>query len=300
MNSLIDLLQQEILIIPDINGDGLAHRETPRPPLDWLHHWLQTTCGAPDTPQVPPEACAVTTPLVLSAWRHMLISHPHRSLVHFFLQGIATGFKVGYDYTSTALKSAKRNMNSASEHMEVVTQYLASEMSEGRVVGPFPPHMVPNTHISRFGVIPKSHQPNKWRLIVDLSHPKGKSVNDGIRKDLCSMSYISVDDAIRQIITLGQGTLLAKIDIKSAFRLICVHPADRHLLAMEWQSTVYIDTCLPFGLRYAPKLFNILADLLEWILLNQGVTFLMHYLDDFPNHGGARNISLPTQPALAH
>ena len=98
MNSLIDLLQQEILIIPDINGDGLAHRETPRSPLDWLHHWLQTTCRAPDTPQVPPEACVVTTPLALSAWCHMLISHPHRSLVHFFLQGIATGFKVGYDY----------------------------------------------------------------------------------------------------------------------------------------------------------------------------------------------------------
>ena len=173
-------------------------------------------------------------------------------------------------------------MNSASEHMEVVTQYLASEMSEGRVVGPFPPDMVPNTHVSRFGVIPKS---NKWRLIVDLSHPKGKSVNDGIRKDLCSMSYISVDDAIQQIVTLGQGTLLAKIDIKSAFRLIPVHPADRHLLAMEWQGTVYIDTCLPFGLRSAPKLFNVLADLLEWILLNQGVTFLMHYLDDFLTMG---------------
>ena len=99
------------------------------------------------------------------------------------------------------------------------------------------------------------------------------------------MSYISVDDAIRQIITLGQGTLLTKIDIKSAYRLVPVHPADRHLLAMEWQGAIYIDTCLPFGLRSAPKLFNVLADLLEWILLNQGVTFLLHYLDDFLTMG---------------
>lgn len=43
----------------------------------------------------------------------------------------------------------------------------------------------------------------------------------------------------------------------------------------------YIDTWLPFGLHSAPKLFNVLADLLEWILLNQGVTFLLHYLNDF-------------------
>jgi len=76
-------------------------------------------------------------------------------------------------------------------------------------------------------------------------------------------------DAIRQIIMLDPGTMLAKIDIQSAFRLILVHPADRHLLTMEWKGSIYIDTCLPFGLCSAPKLFNILADLLEWILVNQ-------------------------------
>ena len=34
--------------------------------------------------------------------------------------------------------------------------------------------------MSRFGVISKPHQPGKWRLITDLSSPKGASVNDGI------------------------------------------------------------------------------------------------------------------------
>ena len=100
------------------------------------------------------------------------------------------------------------------------------------------------------------------------------------------MSYISVDEAIKQIISSGRGTLLlAKIDIKSAFRLIPVHPADRHLLAMEWKGDVYIDTCLPFGLRSAPKLFNVLADLLEWILRHHGVSFLLHYQDDYLTMG---------------
>ena len=70
-------------------------------------------------------------------------------------------------------------------------------------------------------------------------------------------------------------------NIKHAFRLLPVHPADRHLLTMEWNQSVYIDTCLPFGLRSAPKLFNILADLLSWVTTQQGVTFSIHYLDDF-------------------
>ena len=68
--------------------------------------------------------------------------------------------------------------------------------------------------------------------------------------------------------------------IKHAFRLPPVHPADRHL-TMEWKQSIYIDTCLPFGLRSAPKLFNILADLLYLLTTQQGVTFFTHYLDDF-------------------
>ena len=30
-----------------------------------------------------------------------------------------------------------------------------------------------NLNINRFGVIPKRHQPGKWRLITDLSYPHG-------------------------------------------------------------------------------------------------------------------------------
>ena len=52
------------------------------------------------------------------------------------------------------------------------------------------------------------------------------------------MSYITTDNAINRILALGRGTLLAKIDVKSAFRLIPVHPSDRHLLAMEWKDNI--------------------------------------------------------------
>jgi len=134
--------------------------------------------------------------------------------------------------------------------------------------------------VSRFGAIPKNHQPNKWRLFVDLSHPTDGSINNGIPKDLCSIKYITVDSAINHNNQMGQGTMLAKIDIKSAFRLLPVHPADRHLLSMKWNKQIFIDTCLPFGLKSAPKLFNVLANLLSWILEQQQVTPFMHYLDD--------------------
>ena len=44
---------------------------------------------------------------------------------------------------------------------------------------------------------------------------------------------------------------------------------------------VYIDTMLPFGLRSAPKIFNAVADGLEWCITKVGVQVRYHYLDDF-------------------
>ena len=135
--------------------------------------------------------------------------------------------------------------------------------------------------VSRFGAIPKGHTPGKWRLIVDLSAPEGHSVNDGIDPELCSLEYTSVDQAARVVGSLGRYCRLAKIDVKSAYRIVPVHPRDSLLLGMRWQGGVYIDKALPFGLRSAPKIFNAVADGLAWILQKSGVRFVLHYLDDF-------------------
>ena len=206
---------------------------------------------------------------------------PQQRLVDFFIGGITQGFRIGFLYGSCPLKSSKHNLEGAFSLPDVVEDYLQAEVNLQRVAGPHPPSLLPNCQISRFRVIPKNSQPGKWRLIIDLSHPKDESVNDGISKYLCSLKYITLEDAIQQILALGPGSLLAKIDIKSAFRLLPVHPADRHLLGMKWNGEVYLDCCLPFGLRSAPRLFNVLADLLEWILKQYRVSFCLHYLDDF-------------------
>ena len=173
-------------------------------------------------------------------------------------------------------------MRSAKEHPQPVNDYLATELAAGRTVGPFEPHELPNGQVSRFGAIPKANQPGKWRLmIVDLSSPNGYSVNDGIAPELCSLKYASVDQAVENILGLGQGTLLAKVDVEHAYRNIPVHPDDRILLAMRWNDKLYIDTVLPFGLRSAPMIFSAVADAVKWIAVESGVSSLMHYLDDF-------------------
>ena len=140
---------------------------------------------------------------------------------------------------------------------------------------------LPHLQISPIGIIPKRNRPKKWRLIVDLSSPDGQSVNDGMDRAQCSIKYASIDDVVQLIRGLGEGSLLAKLDLKDAYRIVPVHPDDRPLLGMRWRESLYVDTVLPFGLRSAPKIFSALADGMIWIMHLQGVDPSIHYLDDF-------------------
>ena len=90
-------------------------------------------------------------------------------------------------------------------------------MSLGRILGPVPPEKVPvGTQLTPVGVIPKSSQLGKWRLIVDLSSPDTKSVNAGIEPELCSLQYLWLDEVIAEVSRIGRGAQVAKLDIESA------------------------------------------------------------------------------------
>ena len=168
------------------------------------------------------------------------------------------------------------------DHSGVVSEYLAKELHLNRLVR-FPRSKAEalGIHCSPIGVIPKKNKPGKWRLIVDLSSPEGASVNDGIDKDSCSLSYTSVDTITSIVVKRGQGAELAKMDVREAYRMVPVHPDDRCLLGMRWEGDVFIDKTLPFGLRSAPLIFTAVADALQYMMVRNGASFIDHYVDDF-------------------
>ncbi len=115
-------------------------------------------------------------------------------------------------------KSSPLNMPSADEHPEVVDNYIREEVASERLVemaGSEAERL--GIHTSPFGVIPKKNKPNKGRLILDLSSPTGQSVNNGIGKELASLSYVSVDDVVNRVQQLGKVAMMAKMDAKQAY-----------------------------------------------------------------------------------
>ncbi len=196
----------------------------------------------------------VQTPLLPDVWEAALGAHPDRAYVTYIVQGLREGFRVGCKW-DTPLKSATRNMHSTTLRPAKISEYIDSELAKNRMLGPFPLAWRHFLHVNHFGLIPKGHGTGKFRLIMDLSYPHGASVNDGIDPALTSLSYTSMNSAAQRMQQLGKGSLLAKMDIESAYRLVPIHPQDRILQVVEWEGEIYVDPMLPFGLRSAPPNF---------------------------------------------
>lgn len=61
----------------------------------------------------------------------------------------------------------------------------------------------------------------------------------------------------------GRGAKMMKRDLKSAFRHIPISQLDHWLLIFEWEGQFYVDMFLPFGLRTAPRIFNLFSEALH-------------------------------------
>ena len=239
------------------------------------------------------------TPLRYQALQEALRSHPDPEFTSFILRGLRDGFRIGFAHQSQRLRATDRNHPSSLANPTSVNAFIAAELDAGRLQGPVAASAKPLLHTSPIGLVPKGHTMNRWRMIVDLSFPATASVNDGIKADLCSLRYATLDDALQLVSLLGRDSKLVKIDLKDAYRMIPIHPADHYLLAITWEGATYVDRSLPFGLRSAHKLFTAVADALAWALFRRGIRFLLHYLDDFLFIGEPDSLEAATAKAYA-
>ena len=121
---------------------------------------------------------------------------------------------------------------------------------------------------------------------MDISSPRGSSINDFIAKEDYTLHYASFHQALALVSSFGTGALMAKLYLKHAFHLCPLSRNDFDLLGMHWQGKFYVDLRLPFCLRSSPFLFNPLADAFGLILKNNyAIPALMDYLDDYVTVG---------------
>jgi hypothetical protein len=220
--------------------------------------------------------------LHLATFRHHLSNHPDQAFAKRVINTLEFGARIGY--TGPRCARIRKNWPSTKLCPDKVRTIIRDDVIKGRKVGPFSTPPFKNFVGSPLGAIPRKLS-DKIRLIHDLSFPPGVSVNDGIPHEFATVQYMALDDAIKEIVTSGPGTLLAKLDLKDAYKHIVVHPDDWDLLGLtldhNGKTEYYVDVTLPFGLASAPKIFTDVADAFAFIMYQEGITYVDHYVDDF-------------------
>lgn len=204
--------------------------------------------------------------------------------MHYLIQG----FKIGFDTGISSLPQTCYecdNLLSAKRQPESTYELLQTEVERGYVVGPFNSVPFELYRISPLGIAVGKYS-GKKRLIVDLSAPHDNdehpSLNELIDKEEFSLSYVTIDTAIRKIKTLGKGAWLCKVDIKDAFKLCPIKESLWPYYGVKWFNNYYFFTRLVFGSRSSPKIFDCLSEAVCWILENNyGINHILHLLDDF-------------------
>ena len=183
------------------------------------------------------------------------------------------------------------NWRSVDVFRSAVQKTLVEDVALGRKSGPFPYPPLPHFVASPLGAFAKKRT-GKVRVIHDLSWPPSCSVNSHIDPIASSVSYISIDDAVKALKFRGSMSLMSKLDLRDAYKCIVVRPEDWHHLGSSWKNEAgcteyYVDHVLPFGMRSSAMLFDLFASGLEFSMSLNGCSNVCHYLDDFFTCGAA-------------
>ena len=196
----------------------------------------------------------------------------------FLLDGIVNGFNI-VDDDVTPLPADCHNYLSATD--PEVRHKVESQIKWEIEHGNYEISVKRPVIISALGAIPK-HDSTDIRLIHDCSRPVGTSVNDLASK--YSVKYQTMDEAVK---LSTPGCFYAKIDLKSAYRSVNIHPSNYDLTGIKWvfqgdgAPTYMFDKKLPFGARKSPAIFHRLTQSVRRMMARRGFSDIVVYLDNF-------------------
>ena len=85
------------------------------------------------------------------------------------------------------------------------------------------------------------------RVILNLSAPKGRSVNDGIDKKEFPATMSSTAAWLEVLDQAGRGCWICKTDWAAAYKQVCVREEDTDLQWFKWGGKYFKELCLIFG-----------------------------------------------------
>jgi len=151
-----------------------------------------------------------------------------------------------------------KNAPSAIVKGPFITDAVASWIKKGYVVSPFEK---PPFEQFRANPLMAAVQKTKIRPILNVSSPKGNSLNEAI--DEFSLQKINMSSPrlfAEELLKAGKGALFSKSDIVDAYKLIPNAVEQYKLFGFRWLGRYFYDKTKVFGSKEAPASFDSLPE----------------------------------------
>ena len=217
--------------------------------------------------------------LNLDAWRHYLKDYHNKKLIEYLTYGFTLSLQNGTQLGNTVVN----NHYSAKQFPADVQLYLDKEISLGTILGPFSKVVSKKFHCSPLLTRPKDN--GRRRVILDLSFPKGASVNDAVVRESFDgttfrLKFPTVDDILDKVRAIGGRVMLSKIDVARAFRNLRVDPVDAFRFGIQWRDQYFLDIVAAFGWIHGTASFQMASDAILY-MMKQETCAIFAYIDDF-------------------
>jgi hypothetical protein len=216
----------------------------------------------------------------MDTWRVYLSGYSDLALADF----LEFGWPVGFDPVFP-VKADFTNHASSLNYPTHVDKYITTELDANALLGPFTdPPFWPWVHCSPLMTREKRSSTQR-RVIVDLSWPRGASVNGGTTLQTYmgepfKLALPTPQDLAQIIAHFGQGCHLWALDLARTYRQWRSDPLDWPLLGIFWDGSYYIDIAIAFGLRHGASFAQRVSQAVCDILAREDHTALA-YIDDF-------------------
>lgn len=180
------------------------------------------------------------------------------------------------------LPTRSSNSTSAYEFGWQVTDAIACWASKGFVHGPVAPAAVPkNAKVN--GIMVREKPNGSVRVILNLSAPKERGVNAGIKKEDFPAKMSSTSKFLEVLDRAGRGCEMVKIDWSDAYKHCAVAASDLDLQWFKWLGMYFCELDLIFGGVSSVGIYDRLAKVVLSVV--QGISgmpkdLICQHLDD--------------------
>jgi len=178
--------------------------------------------------------------------------------------------------------SASQNAPSAFEYAEEVTDAIAGWVSNGIVAGPFERAERP-ADVKVNGIMCRAKPNGTARVILNLSAPSGRSVNEGIDAAEFPATMGSTEKWLDILRKAGRGAIMLKIDWSEAYKHVHVRAEDQKLQWFSWLGKDFYELRLVFGGASSCGIYDRLAKIVLHIvtaIAHFPPSMICQYLDD--------------------